>query len=99
MCEAQLAAHPELWEASSIHLESRGPEADLKMWSDCEDMLDGFCKMAEAGPNEALVLALADAYNRAIEERRRAEDLLKLRKVWESRRIWGVQEPESAVRE
>jgi len=69
------------------------------MWSDAEDLLDGFCKMAESGRNDALILALSDAYNRAIEERRRAEDLLKLRKVWESRRIGGVVEAESAVRE
>ena len=42
-------------------------------------------------------MALTDAYNRCIEERRRAEDLLKLRRRWRERRIGGVHEPEPVV--
>jgi hypothetical protein len=47
--------------------------------------------------NEAVLCALVDAYNRAVEERRRAEDLLKLHNHWSMRRIGGVGEPKSPV--
>jgi hypothetical protein len=99
MCgETQLAGHPGLWKGVSTVPESNGPEADLKMWEEAEGFFDHLCKLHEGSHNDAIVVGLADVYNRAIEERRRAEDLLKLHKVWESRRIGGVAEPESAVR-
>ena len=68
------------------------------MWQEAEDYLDYLCGTSERRDNEGVQTALVDAYNRCIEERRRAEDLLKLHKVWRSRRIGGVVEPESAVR-
>ena len=37
--------------------------------------------------NEGALCALTDAYNRCIEERRRAEDLLKLHQKWSERRV------------
>ena len=47
--------------------------------------------------NEGALCALTDAYNRCIEERRRAEDLLKLHNHWSQRPVGGVAEPESPV--
>lgn len=41
--------------------------------------------------------ALVDAYNRCIEERRRAEDLLKLHERWSERPVGGVVEPEPVI--
>ncbi len=45
-----------------------------------------------------MIVGLADVYNRCVEERRRAEELLKLRERWSERRIGGVAEPEDPVR-
>ncbi len=99
MCgSGPLAGHPELWQGVSAVPESNGPEADLEMWQEAEAFLDHLCSLHEGHHNNAVVTALTDAYNRCIEERRRAEDLLKLHKVWRSRTIGGVQEPESAVK-
>ena len=98
--EVQLAAHPELWGATSIRVESRGPEVDLKMWEEAENILDTLCYQHEHSlANDAVQMALVDTYNRCVEERRRAEELLKLRKVWASRRIGGVEEPKSVIAE
>ncbi len=99
MCDAQLAGHPELWEAVSNVPESRGPEQDLAMWREAEMFLDHLCNLHEGHKNEGVLVALADCYNRCVEERRRAEDLLKLHEKWSKRRIGGVQEPESPVRD
>jgi hypothetical protein len=98
MYSEPLAGHPELWQGISTVPESNGPEADLKMWEEAEGLLDHLCKLHECSHNDAVVVALSNAYNLCIEERRRAEDLFKLHKVWEGRRIGGVVEPESAVR-
>lgn len=101
MTEERFAGSPELW-ISALPTD-QGPEGNLQMWSDAEDILDGLCKMFE-GPRvggvntDGVTVALVDAYNRCLEERRRAEDLCKLRNAWESRRISGVAEPESPVR-
>jgi hypothetical protein len=38
-----------------------------------------------------------DAHNRCIEERRRAEDMLKLHERWAQPRIGGVVEPEPVI--
>lgn len=94
-----LAGHPELWEAVSMVPESRGPEADLQMWLEAEDYLNHLCDNNERSQNDAVVTALTDCYNRCVEERRRAEDLLKLREVWRSRGIGGVEEPPSPFAE
>jgi hypothetical protein len=60
--------------------ESRGTEADLKLWQEAELELDFLCcRHEDRGANEAVYMALMDTHNRCIEERRRAEDLLKLR--------------------
>jgi hypothetical protein len=46
--------------------ESRGPEADLKMWQEAE--LDFLCSRHEdQGTNEAVYMALVDIHNRCIE--------------------------------
>ncbi|MDQ3377995.1 MAG: hypothetical protein M3533_14035 [Actinomycetota bacterium] len=62
----------------------------------------GLCGLFE-GPRKGIEtevahVALVEAYNRCMEERRRAEDLCRLRKAWGSRRIGGVGEPESLVK-
>ena len=94
--DERTSGHPELW-ISSLPPD-RGPEGNVEMWEEAESYLDHLCHMAERQDNEAIQVALADSYNRCIEERRRAGDLLRLRKRWEARRIGGVAEPESAVR-
>lgn len=99
MYSGPLAGHPELWEAVSTVPESQGPEADLQMWREAESFFDHLCDLHEGHNNEAVVTALGDVYNRCVEERRRAEDLLKLHEAWRSRRIGGVQEPESVFAE
>jgi hypothetical protein len=88
----------ELWISSMP--QDRGPEGNLKLWRDTEDVLDGLCKMYEFGDTErggieyeGVHQALVDVYNRAIEERRRCEDLLRLHRKWEGRRVGGVMEP------
>lgn len=54
---------------------------------------------ADAQHNDAISVALCDCYNRCIEERRRAGDLMALHHKWSLRRIGDVVEPESAVGE
>ncbi len=98
MGSSELAGHPELW-VTSIP-ESRGPEEDLKMWEEAEAILDKLCAEAEAEGedyNGGALCALVDAYNRCIEERRRARDLLQLRERWSERRVGGVHEPPPIV--
>ena len=68
------------------------------MWSEAESYPEHLANMGDRQRNDAITVALADAYNRAIEERRRAEDLLELRRRWRERPIGGVSEPESPVR-
>jgi hypothetical protein len=97
----EFAGSPDLW--ISAMPSDQGPEGNLQMWSDAEDILDGLCKMFE-GPRvggvntDGVTVALVDAYNRCIEERRRATDLLELHKVWESRSVGGIPEPDSPIR-
>lgn len=93
------AGHEDLWIAGSP--EDRGPEENLKMWAEAESQLDDLITdienaEAESGvePNEAAYCALVDAYNRLIEERRRAQDLVKLQRKWDARSPGGVTEPE-----
>ncbi len=89
----------ELWISSMP--QDRRPEGNLKLWRDAEDVLDSLCDMYELEDGsgrggieyEGAYCALVDAYNRAMEERRRCEDLLKLRRKWEGRRVGGVMEP------
>ena len=88
--------HPELWVVDPPPDE--GPEGNLQMWEEAEHYLEYLCERADGQQNDAVTVALADAYNRCIEERRRARDLLELRKRWDKRRIGGVAEPESPVR-
>jgi hypothetical protein len=64
------------------------------MWTEAESYLDHLCNLAESHQNEAVFVALSDAYNRCIEERRRAVDLLHLHEKWSKRQIGGVVEPE-----
>ncbi len=96
MCDDFAGGHKELWIVDPPPDE--GPEGNMNMWFEAESVLDQINNLHEGHHNNAVVVALADAYNRCIEERRRAEDLLKLHKAWDSRRIGGVGEPESAVR-
>ena len=98
MCDAPTSGHPELWQAVSVLPADLGPQDNVAMWREAEELLDNLCTMHQEHANEAVLTALADCYNRCIEERRRAEDLLLLRKRWNERRIGGVVEPESAVR-
>lgn len=91
------AGHDELW--VSAPPSDRGPEGNLRMWAEAEGILDGMCSKVEdegAAANEAVLCALVDAYNRCIEERRRAKDLLELHQKWSRRRIGGVREPASS---
>jgi hypothetical protein len=67
------------------------------MWSEAEDYLELLMDRADRERNEAIDVALCDTYNRCIEERRRAEDLLKLHEAWSKRRIGGVVEPEPVI--
>lgn len=101
MClEGIPAGHPELW-VSSLPSD-RGPAANLKLWKEAEEYLDYLCQKTETKGSEGgegAHSALVDAYTRCIEERRRAEDLLKLHKKWSERRIGGVEEPESPIRD
>ena len=57
----------------------------------CESVC--LCDVVDRRQNNAVTVALANAYNRCIEERRRAKDLLELRKRWDERPIGGVAEP------
>ncbi len=88
---AKTSGHEELW-ITSLPAD-HGPEGNYQMWLDAETMLEGLKDGAQAFGNEAVVCALVDAYNRCIEERRRARDLLELHRKWSERRIGGVEEP------
>ena len=97
MTPYRTAGHEELW--ISALPSDRGPEGNLRMWEEAEKVLDGMCSKVEdegASSNEALLCALVDAYNRCIEERRRARDLLDSHRKWSRRRIGGVREPASS---
>lgn len=85
------AGHEELWVVDPP--ESRGPEADYRMWQEAESYVEHLMDMADAQQNNAIAVALADCYNRCIEERRRAGDLMALHDKWSRRRIGGVEEP------
>ena len=101
MCEGQQSGHPELWLDGRTLPEDRGPEGNLEMWEEAEEYLDYLAHRAEhrdSPGGEAALVALTDAYNRCIEERRRAEDLLRLHKAWRERRVGGVVDPGSPVR-
>ncbi len=98
MCEGRPGGHPELW-VSPVP-KDRGPEGNVQLWRGAEEILDRMCAEAEEkgfGFNDGALCALTDAYNRCIEERRRAEDLLKLHSHWARRPIGLVTEPESPV--
>ncbi len=100
MCDETTAGHPELWRAGATLPADRGPEGNLKMWEEAEEYLDYLAHKAEHGDaagGEGAYIALVDAHNRCIEERRRAEDLLKLHARWAERRIGGVTEPEPVI--
>ena len=74
MCDEPTSGHEELWVGTLPP--DQGPEGNLRMWEEAESYLDHLCNVAESRePNEAITCALADCYNRCIEERRRAEDL------------------------
>ncbi len=92
MCNRRLAGSPELWIPDVP--ESRGAEADYGMWREAEGYLEHLANLADHQPNDAINVALTDAYNRCIEERRRAGDLMALHDKWSRRRIGGVTEPE-----
>lgn len=86
----------DLWEVSLPA--DRGPEENLRLWQVAEEMLDGLAHSYEAlaardGSCEGAQVALTDAYNRCVEERRRCEDLLHLHEKWSQRRVGGVIEP------
>ena len=101
MCDWRTSGHPELWLNDQTLPEDRGPEGNLEMWADAEEYLDSLGRRAEhrdSPGGEAALVALTDAYNRCIEERRRAEDLLRLHKAWRERRVGGVVDPGSPVR-
>jgi hypothetical protein len=57
-------------------MEATTPEEELKAWRTTTGMLNHLCAMADDLMLEPLILALADALNRAREEERRAEDRL-----------------------
>ena len=95
MCEGATAGNPELWREGSALPADRGPEGNLRMWEEAEEYLGALAQMGQLGNapgGEGALCALVDARNRCIEERRRAEDLLKLRERWAARRIGGVGE-------
>ncbi len=57
-------------------METMTPEEELAAWRKTSGMLNHLCAMADSLMLEPLILALADAFNRAREEERRAEDRL-----------------------
>jgi hypothetical protein len=76
MLEGVPGGHPELWIPDPPV--SKGPEADYRMWHEAESYLEHLANLSDHQPNEAITVALTDAYNRCIEERRRAGDLMAL---------------------
>ena len=99
MCEGATSGHRELWEAVSVLPADLGPEDNVAMRREAEELLDYLCTMHQEHANEAVLTALADCYNRCVEERRRAQDLLELHERWGKRRIGGVAEPGNPVRD
>ena len=100
MCDGQLGGHPDLWLAGATLPADCGPEGNLEMWEEAEQFLNYLVERSEhkdAPGGEAAYSALVDAWNRCVEERRRAEDLLKLHERWSERRIGGVGEPEPVI--
>lgn len=92
MLEGQPGGHEELWVVDPPP--DQGQEGNLRMWEEAELYLDHLCNLAERrNDNEGIQVALVDAYNRCIEERRRCVDLLELHEKWARRRIGGVVEP------
>ncbi len=97
MFDEPTSGHPELWLDGRTLPADLGPEENLKMWGEAERFLAYLAGEHEGNDNEAILVALTDAYNRCIEERRRAEDLLKLHERWSERRIGGVVEPPPVI--
>ncbi len=95
MLEGQPGGHEDLWVVDPPP--DRGPEGNLAMWRDAELFFDHLYNLHDGDKNDAVIVGLTDVYNRCVEERRRAEDLLKLHERWRERRIGGP-EPESPVR-
>ena len=98
MREEALAGHEDLW-VTTIPPD-QGPEGNLALWREAEEYLGALAQMAQGGNapgGEGALCALVDAHNRCIEERRRAEDLLRLHERWAERPVGGVQEPEPIV--
>ena len=52
------AGHQELWIPDAP--ESRGPEADYRMWQEAESYLEHLMNLSDHQPNEAIAVALAD---------------------------------------
>ncbi len=96
MYDERTSGHEELWVTSTLPPD-QGPEGNVRMWLEAEGYLEHLAHMSDHQDNEAVTVALVDAYNRCIEERRRAEDLLKLHERWAERRIGGVTEPEPVI--
>ena len=100
MCDGASGGHPELWREGSALPADRGPMGNLEMWEEAEEYLGALAQMAEsahAPGGEGALVALVDAYNRCIEERRRAGDLLKLHERYSERPIGGVVEPDPLI--
>jgi len=57
-------------------MSAMAPEEELQAWRTTTQVLDSLCGMADGLVLEPLILALADALDRAREEERRAEDRL-----------------------
>ena len=96
MLEGSPGGHEELWVVDLPP--DQGPEGNVSMWREAELFFDHLCDLHEGHICEADDHGLADVYTRCVEERRRAEDLLKLHEAWSKRRIGGVEEPPSPVR-
>ncbi len=96
MYDERTSGHEELWVTSTLPPD-QGPEGNVRMWRGAEDYLEYLANTSDHQDNEAVTVALTDSYNRCIEERRRAEDLLKLYERWSERPIGGVTEPEPVI--